>query len=163
MKKKAFTLIELLAVIIILAVIALIATPIVLNIIENAKIKAIENSCYGVISGAKYVYTESLMTDTVITNGSVTTLSLSGETPITGTWSLNTDSDNGIIIKDVTFASMPNYVCTNENTKNNKVVCSKGDVEITTIDAETVYYTNSEYTTCTDIECALNELYSKYE
>ena len=37
MKKNAFTLIELLAVIVILAIIALIATPIVLNIIEDTK------------------------------------------------------------------------------------------------------------------------------
>ena len=37
MKNKAFTLIELLAVIVILAIIALIATPIILNIINNAR------------------------------------------------------------------------------------------------------------------------------
>ena len=38
--KKAFTLIELLAVIIILAVIALIATPVVLNVVDNARKEA---------------------------------------------------------------------------------------------------------------------------
>ena len=37
MKRKGFTLVELLAVIVILAVIALIATPAVLNIIEDSK------------------------------------------------------------------------------------------------------------------------------
>ena len=36
-KKNAFTLIELLAVIVVLAIIALIATPAVLNIIEDSK------------------------------------------------------------------------------------------------------------------------------
>ena len=37
MKKKGFTLVELLAVIVILAIIALITTPLILNVIENAK------------------------------------------------------------------------------------------------------------------------------
>ncbi len=44
MKNKAFTLIELLAVIVILAIIALIATPIIMNIIKDSKIKAAEIS-----------------------------------------------------------------------------------------------------------------------
>ena len=54
-KRKGFTLVELLAVIVVLAIISLIATPVVLNIIESAKkgsaeqsaiayVKAIENS-----------------------------------------------------------------------------------------------------------------------
>ena len=42
--KKGFTLIELLAIIIILAIIALISTPIVLNVIENARMRAAELS-----------------------------------------------------------------------------------------------------------------------
>lgn len=58
---KAFTLIELLAVIIILAVIALIATPIVLNVVEQAKRKANLQSVNGLLDGAKYYYTESLL------------------------------------------------------------------------------------------------------
>ena len=49
-KKNGFTLIELLAVIIVLAIIALIATPIIFNVIENAKLKSLENSCYGEIT-----------------------------------------------------------------------------------------------------------------
>jgi prepilin-type N-terminal cleavage/methylation domain-containing protein len=44
MKEKAFTLIELLAVIVILAVIAIIAVPLVVNIIDKAKDKSAENS-----------------------------------------------------------------------------------------------------------------------
>ena len=43
-KKNAFTLIELLAVIVVLAIIALIATPIVMNTIKNAKKGAAERS-----------------------------------------------------------------------------------------------------------------------
>ena len=46
-KKKGFTLVELLAVIVILAIIALIATPIVLNVINDAKKEAAKDSFYG--------------------------------------------------------------------------------------------------------------------
>ena len=49
MKKKGFTLVELLAVIVILAVIALIATPTILGVIEKAKKEAAEQSAYGYI------------------------------------------------------------------------------------------------------------------
>ena len=56
-KKQAFTLIELLAVIIILAVIALIATPIVMKVIESSKKSAAERSSENFI---REVETESL-------------------------------------------------------------------------------------------------------
>ncbi len=46
-KKKGFTLVELLAVIVILAIIALIATPIILNVINDAKKQAAKDSFYG--------------------------------------------------------------------------------------------------------------------
>jgi len=51
--RKGFTLIELLAVIIVLAVIALIATPIVLDVVDSAKLKAFEESAYGIIETVK--------------------------------------------------------------------------------------------------------------
>ena len=47
MNKKGFTLVELLAVIVILAIIALIATPLILNVIDNAKKGAAEASANG--------------------------------------------------------------------------------------------------------------------
>ena len=46
-KKKGFTLVELLAVIVILAIIALIATPIILNVINDSKKQAAKDSAYG--------------------------------------------------------------------------------------------------------------------
>ena len=49
MKRKAFTLIELLAVIIILAVVALITVPIVLKIIDNIKLNSIKSSTFGYV------------------------------------------------------------------------------------------------------------------
>ena len=52
-KNKGFTLVELLAVIVILAIIALIATPIILNVISDAKKQAALESFKGYIDGAE--------------------------------------------------------------------------------------------------------------
>ena len=134
-KKIGFTLIELLAVIIVLAIIALIATPIIFNVIENAKLKSLENSCYGVIDAVRTKYAEGLLNSengTVKLSGNVTEITVSGEQPIEGTWEIDNSSDSnnrGIKIKDVKFASMKDYICTNVNsdgTINSKVTCTKG-------------------------------------
>ena len=135
-KKIGFTLIELLAVIIVLAIIALIATPIIFNVIENAKLKSLENSCYGVIDAVRTKYAEGLLNSedgTVKLSGDVKEITFSGEQPIEGTWEIDnsSDSDNrGIKIKDVKFGSMKDYTCTNVNsdgTINSKVTCTKGN------------------------------------
>ena len=134
-KRKAFTLIELLAVIIVLAIIALIAMPIIFNVIENAKLKSMENSAYGVVDAVRLYYMENLMnTDNgeVPLNGSVTTLTLSGEHPTGGNWIIQNGKEvttgRGIKIIGVTFASMQGYVCNSEEVNNEltgKVICSK--------------------------------------
>ena len=49
MKRKGFTLIELLSVIIILGVIALIAIPVIISVIDKMKISSVESSCKGYI------------------------------------------------------------------------------------------------------------------
>ena len=54
-KKNAFTLIELLAVIVVLAIIALIATPIVMNTIKSAKKGAAERSADSYIGAVETV------------------------------------------------------------------------------------------------------------
>lgn len=56
--KKGFTLIELLAIIVILAIIAVITVPIILNIIENARIGADRNSALGYADAIKLAYVE---------------------------------------------------------------------------------------------------------
>ena len=118
-KRNGFTLIELLAVIIVLAIIALIAMPIIFNVIENAKIKAMENSTYGLIDAVRMQYMESLLNDvdgTVDLTGSVTTLTVSGEHPTAGNWyidSAKASTTRGIVVTGVQFASMDGYTCSN--------------------------------------------------
>ena len=61
--KKGFTLIELLAIIVILAIIAVITVPIVLNIIENARKGAVQNSALGYIDAVDKYYASRLSVD----------------------------------------------------------------------------------------------------
>lgn len=59
--KKGFTLVELLAVIVILAIIALIATPIILNVIDDAKTNAAKNSAYGYIDALEKANAQDML------------------------------------------------------------------------------------------------------
>ena len=142
MNKKGFTLIELLAVIIVLAIIALIATPIIFNVIENAKIKSMENSTYGVIDAVRTKYMENLLNssdgtvDLGGTENNVTSLVVSGEKPTAGTWTIDNSAvdstgkvaDRGIKVTGVKFDSMKDYTCSNTDANGKitaKVTCKK--------------------------------------
>ena len=61
MKKRGFTLVELLAVIVILAIIAVIATPIILGVIEKSKKGASENSALGYIDAVEKQIARNLL------------------------------------------------------------------------------------------------------
>ena len=50
---KAFTLIELLAVIVVLAIIAMIAIPVILGVIDKAKLGALKDSAYGLVEASE--------------------------------------------------------------------------------------------------------------
>lgn len=60
MNKKGFTLIELLAIIVILAIIAVITVPIILNIIENSRVGAAQDSAYGYRDAVEKYYVSEL-------------------------------------------------------------------------------------------------------
>lgn len=74
MKKQCgFTLLELLAVIVILALIVLIATPIIMNVINDAKEGAAQDSAYGYIKAIEVASVDN-MTETISAiEGSYTT------------------------------------------------------------------------------------------
>ena len=68
-KKNAFTLIELLAVIVVLAIIALIATPIVMNTIKNAKKGAAERSADSYIKQVETAVAEERLNKNEVLEG----------------------------------------------------------------------------------------------
>ena len=96
MNKKGFTLVELLAVIVILAIIALISTPIILGVIETAKKGAAEQSALGYIDAVEkqIVYNQVKENQTPLTNGTYETdvlnstygVNVKGTKPTTGSW-----------------------------------------------------------------------------
>ncbi|MBR2587963.1 MAG: prepilin-type N-terminal cleavage/methylation domain-containing protein [Bacilli bacterium] len=55
---KGFTLVELLAVIVILAIIALITIPAILNVINDARIKGAQDKAWGTIDAVRLAYTQ---------------------------------------------------------------------------------------------------------
>ena len=92
-RKKGFTLIELIAVLVIMAIIALIATPLVMNIIRKARISADKRSidAYGrsiELAIAGYL----LDTGTFPTNADQLTIEYSGNEVVCTTTQLNSDS-----------------------------------------------------------------------
>lgn len=106
MKKnnKAFTLIELLAIIVILAIIAVITVPIILNIIDNAKIGSVQDSAYGYKDAINKYYVSKLADDShfEFDDGTYTKeqlknmgVSISGQEPHSNSWV--EISDNAVI------------------------------------------------------------------
>lgn len=71
-RNKGFTLVELLAVIVILAVIALIATPTVLSMIEEARQGAAKSSMQAYVKGMETAVISAMMEDDTVYDGTYT-------------------------------------------------------------------------------------------
>ena len=87
MRNKGFTLVELLAVIVILAVISLIATPMVLGVIEKSKKSAAIESANGILDAAEKNMIESMLSGESKTRYDLSndnSLSYKGEKPESG-------------------------------------------------------------------------------
>lgn len=105
-RRKGFTLIELLAVIVILGVIMLIATPIVLNIIEDSKKKAFEASAGNIARAAEIEYWNNTLMgppkslEFKFQKGEIVsnTLEFKGKAPESGIISVNKDGDVSMAI-----------------------------------------------------------------
>ena len=92
-KKKGFTLIELIAVLVIMAIIALIVTPLVLNIIRKARISADKRSVDAYGRSIEYaIATYLLDTGNFPTSISDLTIEYSGDEVVCSTTQLNSDS-----------------------------------------------------------------------
>lgn len=80
MDKKGFTLVELLAVIVILAIIALIATPIVINVIKKAQEGADARSVEGYVKAYESAYYQAILNKEEVEFGGTLTVEYSGST-----------------------------------------------------------------------------------
>ena len=91
-KNKGFTLIELLAVLVILSIIALIITPIVTNLIKDAREKAAKDAMEGLVNSVEIYYGRQVMkTDGTFNNNATLTLTFDSNGNATTT-SANVDS-----------------------------------------------------------------------
>ena len=136
-KKNAFTLIELLAIIVILAIIAVITVPIILNIIENSRKGAAQDSAYGFKDSVNKYYVGELSKNLdygvlngeyTVTNGILTKTGTSdvlnietdGTKPTSGslTYENNVLTGGCLVIDDyaVTFGSNGSVLSTNKGT-----------------------------------------------
>lgn len=106
MKTRGFTLLELLAVIVILAILALIALPTILNVVEAARVKAIEASALGYVNAVNKQIAINLLDEDLddIVKGTYTVDDLSkynvvvkGTTPSSGEIVINSEVSTAIL------------------------------------------------------------------
>ena len=128
--EKGFTLVELLAVIVILAVIALIATPIILGLINESRQKAAADSAWGTIKAVELAYarTESAPTSVTVTwaSGEISTtdsvsslVTLNGQKPTSGSVTVN--STGTTTISNLKFG---NYTCNFKTNSTTEIECT---------------------------------------
>ena len=149
MKKKGFTLVELLAVIVILAVIALIATPTILGVIDKAKRSSLQDSGYGLVEAANLYYAQYQNSKTVrfdIDDNKITTeeknkLNYKG-TIKSGTVLINKKGQVTVCINDGKHAAYKNY-------KDSKVIV---------VDSKTCTIPENKYIVYLDDEATITEM-----
>ena len=129
MKKNAFTLVELLAVIVILAVILVIAVPQVLDVIESSKKGSIESTVKLIANTAEKKYAEMLISGETVTGtlncSEVVELSTSDYSNCT----VSFDSTGKASVTVTGIGKFEGYVCTNGTKENAN--CTKGEVSST--------------------------------
>ena len=121
MKRKGFTLVELLGVIVVLAIIALITTPVVLGVIESTRKGAFVDSVYGLIETTNIYYTKNMQdiagekrftcNGTVCINGN-DTLSFKGKVPVGGSITLKENAT--ILVEYITDGTYCAYGTLND-------------------------------------------------
>ena len=153
--KKGFTLVELLAVIVILAVILTIAVPAVKKTVDSAKKKSAENDALMIKNIAEKYYTSNLDKDEEITGVdlSTDTLSYSGEKPTKGYLYFNED---GIAYGKMYINGYCVEVKSDGTNTSEKVSIDECNIDIpqviTYANGTVVYYNPVTNTKCTSAE-----------
>ena len=149
---NGFTLVELLAVIVILAIVALVTTPAILNVINNSRLEGAKDKAWGTIDAVRLAYTQAQTagyedgdtggagvafktgstTDLEVTFGSTTpnfggkkAVTYSGDKPTAGKVTINVST--GLITADgLKFEGNGTYTC-KTNASGTNMCCQKGD------------------------------------
>ena len=137
-KKKGFTLVELLAVIVILAVILVIAVPQIMSVIESARKGSIESTAKLIAEGAEREYTNRkiLGKDTNIECSDVSSMNSNDY----GTCVITFDSTGKATVKVTGKGKFEGYTC-NGNSTN--MECVKGEIPGPT-ETDAQYFSYSE-------------------
>ncbi len=143
MNKKGFTLVELLAVIVILAIVALVTTPAILNVINNSRLEGAKDKAWGVINSVKSAYAQAQMSGYEDSTGNGVSVSgdnlivtfsngaeafgskkitMTGERPTSGTVTINKTTGT-ITCTDLYFKENGTFYCTSSDGKSMK--CDK--------------------------------------
>ena len=124
MKKKGFTLIEVLAVIAVLAIILLIAVPKISDVTLSAKKEAFKTSNASLVNKVKQLGAERVLdSEYTITNGVISPkLDVSGDIPKTGLIKIDEDGNIKLYTEDDDFCAVKNF------TDKKIYVYKKGDV-----------------------------------
>ena len=124
---KGFTLIELLAVLILISIVAVISTPKILNVIEQSKIKAYEQSSNSISDAAKFKQNSEFYengeftSDYSFAGGNYADksekLPFKGDTPYSGMLHLNKSGETALAFL---FKDNKNYYCVTKNYNDKK-------------------------------------------
>ena len=140
MKKNAFTLIELLAVIVILAIIALIATPTILGVVDTARKGAAESSILGYIDAVEKQAminemdeTKTQITDVEMSISDLATagVTVKGDVPSAVTTDTATTEGKAVVklvggeVQDATFTTKDGKFSVAYNKSTGKAVATK--------------------------------------
>ena len=149
MKKKGFTLVELLAVIVILAVIALIATPTILGVIDKAKRSSLQDSGYGLVEAANLYYAQ-------YSNGKTVRFDIEDNQIITETE--NTLNYKGTIKNGTVLINKKGQVTVCINDGKHAAYKNYQDTKVTVVDSKTCTIPESSYIVYLDGESTINEM-----
>lgn len=127
--KKGFTLIELLGVIVILAIIALVTTPLILNTIQTSREKAFIDTGYSLISAAKQYQVKKAgqnedlnLTIDYDKNQNVDAITVTGDLPDGGTFIID---ENGKT--ELKLWNEKGKVCITKSKDEKKITVAKED------------------------------------
>ena len=172
MKNKAFTLVELLGVMVVLAILALITIPIISNVISDVRIKALRSSAYGLIEASNLYYAQygssnirfDINDNKVSSNDTDNLISYKGSIK-SGTVILDKKGKVTVCITDGKNSAYKNYNETKVTTSKGKICSIKENSSIVYLDDEATIdsYDNTKLTElANDFENRLSNLENNF-